>query len=90
MTKQELINAIAAKTGTNKADTLRFVGALEETIRETLIKGEEVPLASTGKFKIKETKARTGRNPKTGESVLIPAKRKVVFLPTKALKDVLI
>lgn len=89
MTKQELIQCIAAKTGANKADTLRFIGALEDTIREALIKGEEVPLASTGKFKVKAMAAKVGRNPKTGEAVEIPAKRKVVFLPAKALKDAL-
>lgn len=89
MTKQELINTLAAKTGASKADTLLFIGALEDTIRETLIQGGEVQLASTGKFKVRESAAKVGRNPKTGEAVQIPAKRKAVFVPAKALKDAL-
>ena len=90
MTKQELIATLAAKTDTTKADTLRFVDALEQTIREELAKGGEITLASTGKFKVKEIKERNGRNPKTGETMLIPAKRKVAFTPSKALKDVIV
>lgn len=87
MTKTELILALSEKTGQNKADTLRFVAALEAVIQEELVQGGEVPLASTGKFKVKTTAARTGRNPATGESVEIPARRKVSFTPAKALKD---
>lgn len=85
MTKQELIEQIAAKTGTSKAEALRHVAAMEEVVREELAKGGEVALAN-GKFTLKETPERTGRNPKTGESMLIPAKRKVVFKPAKVLK----
>lgn len=87
MTKQELITTLAAKADATKVDTLRFVDALEQTIREELANGGEITLASTGKFKVKVTAARTGRNPKTGDAVQIPAKRKVAFTPSKALKD---
>ncbi|BAK76469.1 histone-like DNA-binding protein [Pseudogulbenkiania sp. NH8B] len=87
MTKQELIATLAAKADATKADTLRFIDALERTIHEELGNGGEITLASTGKFKVKVTKERNGRNPKTGETVLIPAKRKVTFTPSKALKE---
>ena len=87
MNKAELITTLAAKTDATKADTLRFVDALEQTIREELQRGGEIPLAITGKFKVKTTAERTGRNPKTGEALVIPAKRKVTFTPAKALKD---
>jgi DNA-binding protein HU-beta len=87
MTKQQLIAILSEKTGSSKVDVLRFMDALEQTIREELVNGGELTLASTGKFKVKDTAARNGRNPKTGETVLIPAKRKVVFTPIKALKD---
>lgn len=89
MNKQELIQCIAAKAGANKLDTLRFVDAFEEVIKEALVNGQEVPLAKTGKFKVKEMPAKVGRNPKTGEPVQVPAKRKAVFLPAKGLKDAL-
>ena len=87
MTKQQLIAILSEKTCSSKVDVLRFMDALEQTIREELVNGGELTLASTGKFKVKDTAARNGRNPKTGETVLIPAKRKVVFTPIKALKD---
>lgn len=89
MNKQELIHSIMKKTGGDKATVLRYVDAVEQTIREALSKGEEVTLASTGKFKVKEVPAKVGRNPKTGESVPVPAKRKPVFVPAKALRDAL-
>ena len=87
MTKQQLIAILSEKTGSSKVDVLRFMDALEQTIREELVNGGELTLASTGKFKVKDTAARNGRNPKTGETVLIPAQRKVVFTPITALKD---
>lgn len=90
MTKQELINTLADMTGASKTDTQIFISALEDTIRETLAQGGEVPLPGIGKFKVKATAAKVGRNPKTGEPVQIPAKRKAVFVPAKALKDALL
>ncbi|NWK79651.1 HU family DNA-binding protein [Aquitalea sp. LB_tupeE] len=87
MTKQQLIAILSEKTGSSKVDVLRFMDALEQTIRDELVSGGEVTLASTGKFKVKNTAERNGRNPKTGETVLIPAKRKVVFTPIKQLKE---
>ena len=68
-------------------DSGLVVDALEQLIREELAAGGEIPLARTGKFRLREQAARMGRNPKTGESVMIPARRKIVFTPAKALKD---
>lgn len=87
MTKQELITNLAEKSGLSKADVLRVVDALEQNIHQELAKGGEIVLASTGKFKVKDVPARAARNPKTGETIQVPAKRKVVFAPSKALKD---
>ncbi|MBA4709552.1 HU family DNA-binding protein [Aquitalea magnusonii] len=87
MNKQQLISTLADKAGLAKVDALRLVDALEQTIREQAQQGNEVAFASIGRFKVRTSAARTGRNPKTGESLAIPARRKVVFLPGKALKD---
>ncbi|UGA40373.1 HU family DNA-binding protein [Chromobacterium haemolyticum] len=87
MNKQELIAALSTKADLSKADALRAVGALEIIIQEELVAGGEVTLASTGKFKVKETQARTGRNPATGEPIEIPAGRKITFTPAKTLKE---
>ena len=87
MTKQELIQRLAERANVGKVETLLVVDALEQLIREELATGGEIPLARTGKFRLREQAARMGRNPKTGESVMIPARRKIVFTPAKALKD---
>ncbi|ACO75164.1 HU family DNA-binding protein [Laribacter hongkongensis] len=87
MTKQELIQRLAERANVGKVETLLVVDALEQLIREELAAGGEIPLARTGKFRLREQAARMGRNPKTGESVMIPARRKIVFTPAKALKD---
>lgn len=90
MTKQELIANLVVRTNMTKSEVLCFINALEQTVHDELTNGGEVSLVSMGKFKVKETKARTGRNPKTGETVLIPARRKVTFTPSKTLKDAVI
>ena len=87
VTKQELIQRLAERANVGKVETLLVVDALEQLIREELAAGGEIPLARTGKFRLREQAARMGRNPKTGESVMIPARRKIVFTPAKALKD---
>ncbi|MCG9075724.1 HU family DNA-binding protein [Laribacter hongkongensis] len=87
MTKQELIQRLAERANVGKVETLLVVDALEQLIREELAAGGEIPLARTSKFRLREQAARMGRNPKTGESVMIPARRKIVFTPAKALKD---
>ncbi len=60
------------------------------TIRDAAVKGEEVSIPGFGKFKVQNKPARTARNPRTGESVAVPATRKLSFQPAKALKDSLV
>ncbi|HJV07756.1 HU family DNA-binding protein [Paludibacterium denitrificans] len=86
MTKAELIAALAEHSGLTKADVLKVLAAFDETLIKALAAGDDVTIAA-GKFKAKETAARTGRNPKTGEAIQIPAKKKVTFTASKALKD---
>ncbi|MEM7816901.1 MAG: HU family DNA-binding protein, partial [Candidatus Aenigmatarchaeota archaeon] len=78
MNKAELIEEVAKKTCTKKEAQLA-VEAVLETIRNTLKKKEPVTISGFGTFKVKETKARQGRNPKTGETIQIPAKKKIAF-----------
>ncbi|WP_439647041.1 HU family DNA-binding protein, partial [Chromobacterium alticapitis] len=86
MTKAELIAILSDKSGLNKADVLRVLGAFDEVLLDTLADNGELSIMA-GKFKVKESAARTGRNPKTGETIQIPAKRKVAFVASKPLKD---
>ena len=87
MKKVELVEAIAEKTGLTKADSSRALDAVIEEITEALVKGDKVPLVGFGTFGVSERAAREGRNPRTGETVKIAARKAVVFKAGAALKD---
>ena len=73
MNKSELIDAIAAKSGVSKADAGKIVDAFVETVVEMVTKGEEVRLIGFGTFGVSERAERTGRNPRSGDKIKIPA-----------------
>jgi len=87
MNKSELVSAVAAKTDLTKADTERALKAFLETITDTLKGGDQVTLIGFGTFLVRERKARTGRNPRTGETIQIKAANNPAFKAGKALKD---
>lgn len=87
MNKTELIAAVAAKAGLTKKDAERVVNATVETITETLVKGDKVNVSGFGIFEVKAREARVGRNPRTKETIQIPATRLPAFKASKALKD---
>ena len=69
MNKQELIESIADKSHTTRSDSKKMLEAFIETVTETLARGDSVQLVGFGSFKTSERKARSGRNPRTGEAV---------------------
>lgn len=87
MNKTELIAEVANKAGLSRKDAEKALGAVVETITEAVVKGDKVQLVGFGSFKTKQREARTGRNPKTKETIEIPATRVPVFKAGKALKD---
>ena len=87
MNKTELIAAVAEKTGLTKKDAERVINATTETITETLVKGEKVSVSGFGIIEVKAREARTGRNPRTKETIEIPATRLPAFKASKTLKD---
>ena len=87
MNKAELIAAVAEKTGMSKKDTEVVIAATLNTITEALAEEEKVQLVGFGSFEVKKRAARTGRNPKTKETIEIPASKAPVFKAGKALKD---
>lgn len=87
MNKNELIEIVASKAGVEKSVAERNLNAITDAITESLKRGEEVKLAGFGSFDIKQTKAREGRNPKTGQAITIPAAKKARFKPSKQLKE---
>lgn len=87
MNKAELINAAAEKANLSKKDTEAAINAAIDAITEALQKDEKVQLVGFGAFEVKSRAERIGRNPKTKESIKIPASKVPVFKAGKALKD---
>ncbi len=86
MKKSDLVAEVAERTETKK-QAQEIVDLIFDSIKSALKKKDPVAIAGFGILKIKQTKARTGRNPKTGETIQIPAKKKVSFRPAKELKE---
>ena len=86
MNKTELAAAVAAKTEMTKKDAEKVVNAVFETVSETLANGEKVQVVGFGTFETKERAARTAKNPRTRETVTVPATRVPAFKAGQALK----
>ena len=87
MNKNELVAAVAESAGLSKTDAASAVDAVFETITSTLKSGGDVRVLGFGNFVVQQRAATTGRNPMTGATVNIPAKRVPKFSAGKALKD---
>lgn len=79
MNKAQLIDAIAEKAGLTKADSKKALEAFVATIGETLKSGDKVSLIGFGSFAVAERGERSGRNPQTGTTITIPAKKVIKF-----------
>lgn len=89
MNKAELVNEIARRVKLSKAQALETLNATFESIKTSLKKGQKVQLVGFGSFLVKQRKARTGRNPKTGEQIQIKARRVPAFQAGAELKNLL-
>ena len=89
MNKSELIDEIASRSGVSKADAEKVLKAFEEVAQQVVAKGSE-KLTLTGFMSIEQVKrkARTGRNPQTGETIKVPATKAVKLTPGATLKNV--
>ena len=87
MNKTELIAAVAEKTGMTKKDAERVINATIDTVTASLVAGDKVQVSGFGIFEVKAREARVGRNPRTKETIQIPATRLPAFKASKALKD---
>jgi len=87
MNTTDLAEHIAAAHDVSKADARKIVDGVIAAIADAAAKGDEVALNGFGKFKVKHSPARQGRNPSTGERIDIAASKKMTFTPAKALKD---
>jgi len=87
MNNSDLADKLAAAQSLTKADARTYVDAVFAAIADAAAAGEEISLNGFGKFKVKESPAREGRNPSTGETIQIAASKKLGFSAAKAVKD---
>ena len=87
MNKTELIAAVAEKAGLSKKDADAAVSAVFDAVTAELAKGEKVQLIGFGTFEVRERATKTGRNPRTGETMTIPASKVPAFKAGAALKN---
>ena len=88
MNRTELISAMSEKSELTKVDTEKALKAFIDTLTEELKNGGKVQLVGFGTFEVAERAERQGRNPKTGETITIPASKSPKFKAGKALKDI--
>ena len=87
MNKTDFINAVAAKEGIEKKCAEKAVNAVFATIADTLAKGEKIQLVGFGTFEVRERAEKQGRNPRTGETMTVPASKVPAFKAGAALKN---
>lgn len=87
MNKTELIAKVAENAGFSKKDAEKAINATVDAIAAALAAGDKVQLVGFGAFEVKTRAARTGRNPRTKETITIPASKSPIFKAGKALKD---
>lgn len=89
MTKADLVEQVASEAEMTKKDAEQLVEVIFESIINALNRGEKIELRGFGSFRVRQRGSRSGRNPKTGAGVSIPAKSVAYFKPGKELKEVI-
>ena len=89
MTKAEIVEQIYERVGFSKKEAAELVEKVFEIMKETLAEGEKVKISGFGNFVVREKNARKGRNPQTGQEILLDARRVLTFKPSLVLKNVL-
>ena len=87
MNKKELVAAVAERCGVKKNETEKVLDAFAEAVKDALKSGDKVAMVGFGTFEVAEREERLGRNPKNGETLIIPASKCPKFKPGKAFKD---
>ncbi len=87
MTKADLVDEIAQRTGLTKKDVAETVDEFLDGVARALVAGKHIEIRGFGTFKVKDRKPRIARNPRTGEQVPVPSRKVPVFKVSKELKD---
>lgn len=86
MTKADLVDAIYEKIGFSKKEAADLVELIFDTVKDTLGKGKKMKISGFGNFVVREKKSRMGRNPQTGQSIEISARKVLTFKPSQVLR----
>jgi len=89
ITKAEIVQFVCEKTGLSRQESAGIVDQLFELLKETLEKGERIKISGFGNFIVREKRPRRGRNPQTGEEMMISARRVLTFKPSPVLRKAL-
>lgn len=87
MTKADIVERVSEHCGFTKKDAIDMVDSVFSILKNTLEDGEDIKISGFGKFEVKAKRARKGRNPQTGESIVIEARRILTFKPSTILKS---
>jgi integration host factor subunit alpha len=89
MTKAEIVEQIYERVGFSKKEAAELVEKVFDIMKETLARGEKVKISGFGNFVVRQKNARKGRNPQTGQEILLDARKVLTFKPSLVLKNVL-
>jgi integration host factor subunit alpha len=87
LTKAELIDSVYEKVGFSKKEAAELVELVFESMKEELCQGQSIKISGFGKFRVRSKKARMGRNPQTGDAMVISARKVLTFTPSRILRD---
>lgn len=86
MTKADIVESLYNRLGVSKKDAADLVELVFDTIKETLEQGQKIKISGFGNFVVREKRSRVGRNPQTGQSIEISARRVLTFRPSQILR----
>jgi integration host factor subunit alpha len=86
MTKADIVEALYQKVGFSKKEAADLVELVFDTLKATLSQGQKIKISGFGNFVVREKRSRVGRNPQTGESIEISARRVLTFRPSQVLR----
>src|SRR3954469_3297381 len=87
MTKADIVEALYEKVGFSKKEAADLVELVFDTIKQTLSQGQKIKISGFGNFVVREKRPRVGRNPQTGQSIEISARRVLTFRPSQVLRE---
>lgn len=90
MTKADLVEKVAEKTGLTRTDVAVVVDGFLDAIKSSMEQGNNIEIRGFGTFKIKQRKARKARNPRTGQEVPVPDRKVPVFKPSNEFKNLIV